>query len=115
MASIVSVMMNFYTNGLIIMEKITKIHFVYRGENIETDYVDDGYDQINAVLERIAYGVEYIADSYVIPDLIVALRRGGERTTIGKLNLSDYGVSDVRFQLETGKWVDVKEEWLRNV
>jgi hypothetical protein len=90
------------------MEKIVKIRLSYKNADFETDYTDDGYDQINGVLE-------HIADTYVIPDLVVAARRGGDRKTIGKLNLSEYGVSDVSFKLETGKWVEVKEEWLSNV
>lgn len=110
MASIVSAMMDFYTNGLNSMEKIIKISFNYKGNDSEVNYdhIDDGYDQINGVLE-------YIAEICVIPDLTVAVRRGGKRTTIGKLNLSDYGVSNVRFQLEAGEWVDVEDEQLRNV
>ncbi|MEC5319662.1 hypothetical protein VSX61_12050 [Brenneria populi subsp. brevivirga] len=93
------------------MEKIVKLRLSYKNNNFETDYTDDGHDQINGVLE-------YIADTYVIPDLMIALRdrknRKG-RLLIGSLNLSTYGISDVSLQLETGIWVDVKEELLRNV
>ncbi|EPF20119.1 hypothetical protein HMPREF0201_00719 [Cedecea davisae DSM 4568] len=103
-------MMDFYTNGLNFMEKIIKISFNYKGNDSEVNYdhIDDGYDQINGVLE-------YIADICVIPDLIVAGKPGATRKAIGKLNLSAYDVSDVRFQLETGEWVDVEDERLRNV
>lgn len=93
------------------MEKIVKIRLSYKDNNLETNYVDDGYDQINGVLE-------FIADTYVIPDLMVALRdrkNRKDRPSIGRLNLSTYGISDVSVQLETGIWVDVQEEWLHNV
>lgn len=92
------------------MEKIIKISFNYKGSDFEVNYhhMDDGYDQINGALE-------YIADNYVIPDLIVARRHGGERNDIGKLNLLTHGISGVSLQLDNGECIKVDEKLLLNV
>lgn len=92
------------------MENIIKISFHYKGSDFEVNYlhIDDGYDQINGALE-------YIADNYVIPDLIVASKHSRDRNVIRKLNLLTHGISGVRLQLDSGEWIEVDENLLLNV
>ncbi|WP_284884424.1 hypothetical protein [Citrobacter portucalensis] len=114
------------------MEKIVKVSFDYLGQHVCADYyADSGYDQINGLLECIADAFEQTdgvdCEDEIFAELISGLitgtseaiaraaSEGRTRETIGKFDLSANGVSNVRFQLETGKWVDVKEEWLLKV
>lgn len=92
------------------MEKIMKIRFNYKGSDFEVNYhhIDDGYDQINGALE-------YIADTFVIPDLVVAGKHGRDRKVIGKLNLLSHGISDVSLQLDNGDWINVDDKLLLSV
>ncbi|HBY4569984.1 TPA: hypothetical protein N5K87_004754 [Enterobacter asburiae] len=92
------------------MDNIIKISFHYKGSDFQVNYhhIDDGYDQINGALE-------YIADNYVIPDLIVAGKYGRDRKVIGKLNLLSHGISGVSLQLDNGDWINVDEKLLLSV
>ncbi|MGX1956636.1 hypothetical protein [Serratia proteamaculans] len=88
--------------------KIVKIRYTLNGAEIEEDFVSDGYDQINAVLE-------YIADKYVPAQVVDSKPRGVTRPVLYKRNLHEYGISDVYVKFEDSDWLPLSDRNLDNV
>ncbi|MGP6441651.1 hypothetical protein ACTZGI_02780 [Rahnella aceris] len=85
--------------------KIIKIKYLINSEQIIEDYVSDGYDQINGVLE-------YIADQHIPID---AQPRDIPRPVKSKRNLYEHGISDIYVMYEDSDWLPLKDSDLLSV